>query len=131
MQVGLNGFEFWRNSTRISDILARRELVSKALNKVQVLLEVTYPLAFEVYRDENGSFFLIPDIGKDNRHEFARINDPVCQVPAIQYDFKFFQGSAAAKAEFFCDHASESSQGRQGISSGLFFCSGNDGGGVV
>lgn len=62
MQVSLNSFEFWRNSTRISDILARRELVSKALNQVQTLLEVTYPLAFEVYRDENGSFFVIPDI---------------------------------------------------------------------
>ena len=62
LRVGLNGLTFWGNSMRISDLLSRKELINDALDKVQNILEVTYPLGTEVYRDENGSIFIVPDI---------------------------------------------------------------------
>jgi len=62
LRIGLDGLAFWRNSVRISDMLARKELVERVLDSIQILLEVTFPLGFEIYRDENGSVFIVPDI---------------------------------------------------------------------
>ena len=62
LKVGLDGLTFWGNSIRISDLLARQELVKKTLDRIRDLLEVTYPLGLEVYRDENGSVFVVPDV---------------------------------------------------------------------
>jgi CRISPR-associated Csx11 family protein len=62
LRIGLDSATFWGTSLRIGDLLARKECVTDALNEVQGLLEVTYPLGTEVYRDENGSAFIIPDV---------------------------------------------------------------------
>ncbi len=62
LRIGLDGLTFWRDSVRISDLLARKELVERVLDSIQVLLEVTFPLGFEIYRDENGSIFIVPDL---------------------------------------------------------------------
>lgn len=64
LRVGLDGLTFWGNSIRISDLLARQELVEKTLDRIKQLLEITYPLGLEVYRDENGSIFVVPDVDK-------------------------------------------------------------------
>jgi hypothetical protein len=56
------GLEYLQNSQRISDLLARREIIQDSLNRVKNLLEEEYPLAMEVYRDENGSVYVFPDI---------------------------------------------------------------------
>ena len=53
---------FLERSARISDLLARQKLMTDALDRVSVLLEETYPLGTEVYRDEGGSVFIVPDI---------------------------------------------------------------------
>jgi len=62
LRVGVDALTFWGTSNRITDLLARKELVQDALNEIQLLLEVTYPLGNEVYRDENGSIFIVPDV---------------------------------------------------------------------
>ncbi len=62
LRVGLDGLTFWGKSVRVGDLLARKGRIEDALNKIQLLLEVMYPLGFEVYRDENGSIFIVPDI---------------------------------------------------------------------
>jgi len=62
LRVGLNGLTFWGNSARVGDLLARKGRIEDALNKIQLLLEVMYPLGSEVYRDENGSIFIAPDV---------------------------------------------------------------------
>jgi CRISPR-associated Csx11 family protein len=62
LRVGLAGPAFWGMAVRISDLLARKGQVDVALNHVRDLLEVTYPLGAEIYRDENGSLFIVPDI---------------------------------------------------------------------
>jgi hypothetical protein len=58
----MDGMEFWQNSMRIGDLLSRKNLVMQALDKIQMLLEVTYPLGLEIYRDEYGSIFVVPDL---------------------------------------------------------------------
>ena len=49
-------------SPDIQALLARREWVEKGLDKVKRLLEEDYPLGTEVYRDSNGSLFVVPDV---------------------------------------------------------------------
>lgn len=60
--VRVDGLEYISTATRIPDLMARKELLVDGLNRVRELLEVTYPLGTEVYRDENGSVYIVPDI---------------------------------------------------------------------
>ena len=60
--IRVNGAGFSENVTRIPDLKARQELLRDGLDKVCVLLEETYPLGTEVYRDTNGSVFIVPNI---------------------------------------------------------------------
>lgn len=62
LSIRVDGPGFIERIARISDMLARRNLLQDALNQVRKLLEETYPLGTEVYRDENGSVFVVPDI---------------------------------------------------------------------
>ncbi|MEG4942459.1 CRISPR-associated protein Csx11 [Microcoleus sp. F4-D5] len=62
LKVGLDGLAFWGDSVRIGDLLARKELIGQALDKVQKVIEEEYPLGLQVYRDENGSVFIVPDV---------------------------------------------------------------------
>ena len=61
MRVGINGKIFWGQSSRVSDLLARRSVVEKVLDSISTLLETNYPLGAEIYRDENGSIFIVPE----------------------------------------------------------------------
>lgn len=65
LSVRIDGLSFLRQAEKIPDLLARKELISDALNKVQKLLEITSPIASEVYRDENGSIYVVPDLQED------------------------------------------------------------------
>ena len=62
LNIRFDGLSFLFKNAQIPDLLARRDLLNNALDKVQNLLEEAYPLGLEVYRDENGSLFVIPDI---------------------------------------------------------------------
>jgi hypothetical protein len=62
LSVNHNGLDFLINVARIPDLLARQQLAEDGLNKVCHLLEFTYPLGTEVYRDERGSIFVVPDL---------------------------------------------------------------------
>jgi len=62
LSIRTNGLEYLLSAPSIPDLKARQELLTDAWNKVQNLLEEEYPLALEVYRDENGPVFVVPDI---------------------------------------------------------------------
>ncbi|RKY56315.1 MAG: CRISPR-associated protein Csx11 [Candidatus Neomarinimicrobiota bacterium] len=62
LRVGLDGLQFWGKSAKLTDLLGRKESVKGALDAVQQLLEHDYPLGTEIYRDENGSLFIVPDV---------------------------------------------------------------------
>ncbi|MGC1119757.1 MAG: CRISPR-associated protein Csx11 [Candidatus Methanofastidiosia archaeon] len=62
LRIGINGPAFWNRSLKIADILARQELINAALDTIRILIEVEYPLGYEIYRDEFGSVFVLPDM---------------------------------------------------------------------
>lgn len=62
LRVGMDGLQFWGTSSKLTDVLGRKAALEKALNRVQQILEEEYPMGTEMYRDENGSLFIVPDI---------------------------------------------------------------------
>lgn len=66
LAVRVNGLDYLLNAARIPDLLARQELLTDGLNRVRELLEITYPSGSEVYRDENGSIFVVPNVTGPN-----------------------------------------------------------------
>lgn len=62
LSVRLNGAAFSERVARIPDLLVRQKLTSNGLNRVRTLLEEMCPLGTEVYRDEDGSIFIVPSI---------------------------------------------------------------------
>ena len=71
--IRFDGPGFFLKALRIPDLLARQELLKKGLDSVRELLEVEYPLGSEVYRDENGNVFVVPDLA--NLLELTDEND--------------------------------------------------------
>ncbi len=62
LSIRTDGLGYLLSANSIPDLLARKELLTDAWNRVQKLLEEEYPLGLEVYRDENGSVFVVPDM---------------------------------------------------------------------
>lgn len=66
LSIRFDGLGFLSQAHRIPDLLGRKRALEDALDRVKELLEVEYPLGTEVYRDENGSIFVVPGCGKGN-----------------------------------------------------------------
>lgn len=60
--VRTDALTYFASASRLSDLMARQNTLQIAINKVQTLLEIVYPLATEVYRDENGSLYVVADL---------------------------------------------------------------------
>ncbi|NTV46401.1 MAG: CRISPR-associated protein Csx11 [Chlorobiales bacterium] len=60
--VRTDALAYFSNVSRLPDLIARQNNLQTAINKVQTLLETVYPIATEVYRDENGSLYVVPDL---------------------------------------------------------------------
>ena len=66
LRISFDGLAFLAQAHHVTDILGRQAALKETLNRVQALLETTYPLGNEVYRDEDGSAFIVPDLEGDN-----------------------------------------------------------------
>jgi len=55
------GLNYLKSGVDVLDLLSRRKCVLQAQNAVQTLLEITYPIGQEIYRDERICIFLVPD----------------------------------------------------------------------
>ncbi|NOK58640.1 MAG: CRISPR-associated protein Csx11 [Chloroflexi bacterium AL-W] len=62
LSIRTDSLTYLTNITRLPDLEARKNTLQTAMNNVQALLEETYPLAAEVYRDENGSLYIVSDL---------------------------------------------------------------------
>jgi len=62
--VRTDALAYLTNVSRLPDLVARQNTLQVAINNVQTFLEEIYPLATEVYRDENGSLYVVPDLPK-------------------------------------------------------------------
>ena len=65
LRVGVDGPEFYGRAARLPDLLARRDLLETTLDAVRTLLEEEYPIGNEIYRDEYGSAFIVPDLKEE------------------------------------------------------------------
>lgn len=63
LAIRINSEKVWGNASNIPILLARKKWINDGLDNVKNLLEEKYPLGNEVYRDENGSVFVVPDLG--------------------------------------------------------------------
>lgn len=61
LSIPIAGLEYLQNTSGIADLLGKQNILTQAQNAVQDLLEVTYPVGQEIYRDEQTSVFLVPD----------------------------------------------------------------------
>ena len=66
LSVRFDGLQFLERAPTISDLIGRQVALQATLDKVRYLLEVEYPLGNEVYRDENGSVFVVPALTGDD-----------------------------------------------------------------
>lgn len=62
LRITLDGYELITNYSLIGDILSRRNSVQEGFEGIKQLIEVRYPIGFEIYRDYNQILFLMPDI---------------------------------------------------------------------
>lgn len=68
LRIALDGPTFYEHVSRLPDLLARKQIITHSLDAVRELLEQEYPLGNEVYRDEFGSAFVVPDLeGEDGQ----------------------------------------------------------------
>ncbi len=58
LPLRIDGLRYLSASNNIPDLLGRRKLLTKIYDELQNILEWEFPLAGEVYRDENGPVFL-------------------------------------------------------------------------
>lgn len=64
LRIAFDGDELIANSSLIGDILSKRDAIKNGFEEIKKLLEIDYPIGFEVYRDHNQILFLVPNIGK-------------------------------------------------------------------
>ena len=60
-RVELEGLDFLSNAVSVADLRVRQRKLREYLDKVRDFAEEKYPVATEVYRDENGSIYIFPD----------------------------------------------------------------------
>jgi len=106
LRIALDGPAFYEHVSRLPDLLARKQIATHGLDAVRELLEQQYPLGNEVYRDEFGSAFVVPDLDGDDRQGKVllglietRIRDAfVTPVEAVHGDARQRERSEASKA---------------------------------
>jgi hypothetical protein len=63
LSVNLDIISTIAKGIKIGDVIGYKEKIDESLNTIKTLVEETYPLGNEIYRDTSGIYFLIPDIG--------------------------------------------------------------------
>ncbi len=61
LRFSLDGLGYLSEAVSIADLRVRKKKLDEYLDGVKSLLDEQYPVATEVYRDENGSIFVFPD----------------------------------------------------------------------
>lgn len=64
-RCSFDGLDYLTGAVSIADLKVRQRKLQEYLDKVQALFEGAFPLGTEIYRDENGSMFVFPDIEPD------------------------------------------------------------------
>jgi hypothetical protein len=78
-----DGFDFLNNAPTLADLRVRYRLMQKSLDKVRRTLE-TMPVAVEIYRDENGSFFIFPDLPEQDYRIVQQALEPDLLIDGLR-----------------------------------------------
>jgi len=62
LSVRLNALDFLTQASQLADLLARAQMLKEAQQIIRWTLEVEYPIGMEVYADEDGSVFTLPEM---------------------------------------------------------------------
>lgn len=62
LRVAFDGLAILSRARRIGDILGYREMLDKLKGKIKAYLESEFPVGNELYRDETGIYFVVPDL---------------------------------------------------------------------
>ena len=62
LAVNFDRLHFIMKGLKIGDIKGRQEIIEKILKEIKSFIEFKYPLGNEIYRDETGIYFVIPDL---------------------------------------------------------------------
>jgi hypothetical protein len=88
LSVRLDGLAYLSQAHHVTDLLGRRDSLDVALEGVKSLLEQTYPLGNEVYRDENGITFVAPAWEDDRSLLGLQKNDKITLQQLIKKRFR-------------------------------------------
>jgi hypothetical protein len=78
-----DGFDFLNNAPTLADLRVRYRLLQKSLDKVRRTLE-KMPVAVEIYRDENGSFFIFPDLPEQDYRIVQQALEPDLLIDGLR-----------------------------------------------
>jgi hypothetical protein len=62
LSINLSVLSVFAKSIKIGDVLGYKEKIDEAFREIKTLIELTYPIGNEIYRDTTGIYFIIPDI---------------------------------------------------------------------
>ncbi len=98
LHVSFDGLAFWGQAHHVTDLLGRRKALQDGLDAVRDILEVQYPLGNEVYRDEHGSVFVMPNV--DNLLKLEGENSaPLKRLLEKAFDAQGIQGELVPEIE--------------------------------
>ncbi|PXF59761.1 MAG: hypothetical protein C4B59_10685 [Candidatus Methanogaster sp.] len=69
LSIRLDGLRYLEGASSLADLRVRYRLLQESMDRVRSALE-GMPVAIEVYRDENGSFYIFPDL--PDEHSLTR-----------------------------------------------------------
>lgn len=89
LTISLNGTEFMAQSLRLGELLPKRILIQQGFDKIKLLLEVEFPMGYEIYRDMDHIIFLVPELRKIKKDFLdLTVNDSETLRKTIEDRFK-------------------------------------------
>ncbi|WP_063727522.1 hypothetical protein [Kosmotoga sp. DU53] len=73
LSIRIDSEQVFSNSVSISDLLARKKWITEGLDRIKKLIEEEYPMGNEVYRDDDGSIFVVPDINDILKYKISDV----------------------------------------------------------
>ena len=82
LDVRIDSLDYLNDAASIADLRVRKELISRAFDCVNSKIEQELLVGVEVYRDENGGFYIMPDI-EESSLEWQKIKHELGQLVKV------------------------------------------------
>jgi hypothetical protein len=112
LRINLDILERYTRSDKISDLLGVKQVIDDPFKEVQILIEETYALGNQLYRDETGAYYLLPDIF-DAAEKIALRQEIQALFPADLYPQIYFSDRITADTLHHVKAGEDNSQSNQ------------------